>query len=72
MDKIVKTHTTKQCKNLTAKEIKQLVDKLQDGEVPTEMAKEFGVTIAYVYKYMKNLSETSKKIANVTTNQSQK
>jgi hypothetical protein len=67
-----KKHTTKQCKNLTAKEVKQLLDKLQDGEVPTEMAKEFVVTIAYVYMYTKNLSETSKKIANVTTNQSQK
>ena len=67
-----KKHTTKQRKNLTAKEIKRLVDKLQDGETPTEIATEFGVTKACVYKYKKNLSETAKKVANVTTNQNRK
>ena len=58
MEKKVKKHTTKQRKNLSAKEIKQLVDKLQDWEVPTEMAKEFGVIKACVYKCRKNFNET--------------
>jgi DNA invertase Pin-like site-specific DNA recombinase len=43
--------------NLTTKQIQSIVERIEDGNAPTEIAKEFNTSRQCIYKYRRNLKQ---------------